>query len=204
MTASVQYLEAAKIEEVAAELRNKGYEVTLQPQGADEGFDLIATKGNKKLAVEVKVSSQLRNSAEAIKNLREHALEHGYDEFRLVVVNPPHDIPIKIERLNQELCQYLTKSFPNEIDEIAPVTNINSVSDIDVESIEITVDGIRISGNGVIEVELGIPIPGDAPTWEEYRRQRWTVNLPFSFDIKMGQDLHISEVYKLEIDKSSL
>jgi hypothetical protein len=48
MTTSIDYLEAAKIEEIASQLRDEGYSVTLNPSGDDLGYDLVAAKNNKK------------------------------------------------------------------------------------------------------------------------------------------------------------
>ena len=113
---------AVTLVEVASQLRGEGYEVTISPTGADEGYDIVASKGDKKLAVEVKVNSQLRDSAASIKTLRRRAIEHGYDEFRLVVVNPPREVKISIEKLEEELVDLPGLVVPLvEKEELAPV-----------------------------------------------------------------------------------
>src|SRR6185436_6165373 len=95
-------LEYLKLKELASQLREEGYDVIESPTGNDEGFDLIATKDNKKLAIEVKTSSQLQASAESVKNLRKRALDQGFDEFRLILVNPPREVKVSIEKLEEE------------------------------------------------------------------------------------------------------
>src|SRR2546423_15676174 len=97
MSTSIDYLEAAKLEEITSQFRNEGYNVTLNPGGDDQGYDLIAEKNGAKVAVEVKFNARLRESAETIKALRRRALEGGFDEFRLVVVSPPHETDVYVE-----------------------------------------------------------------------------------------------------------
>jgi len=81
MTASIDYLEAAKIEELTSQLRDEGYRVTVHPSGEDQGYDLVAEKDSRKVAVEVKVNARLRESAETIKALRRRAIERDTMSF---------------------------------------------------------------------------------------------------------------------------
>ena len=73
---------------LAAELEAAGYNVTRAALADESGYDLVAAKDNQRIAIEVKARSALRESADAIHRLREQARQHGYSEFRLVVVNP--------------------------------------------------------------------------------------------------------------------
>src|SRR5207249_642655 len=84
---SIEYLQTAKIEELASQLRTEGYRVAIGLPGEDNGYDLVAERGRQKLAFEVKARSNLQSFAEEIGRLRKQAREQGYD-FRLVVVNP--------------------------------------------------------------------------------------------------------------------
>lgn len=199
MTASVEYLEAAKIEEVAAKLRDEGYEVILAPKGLYEGYDLIATRGGKKLAVEVKVNSQLGKSAETIKHLRKRAREHGIDEFRLVVTTPPREVRVEIDGLKNELLPYLirlNKDLLNTLPDESEPFHVQKITEIDISSVEIATDGIRVTGDGVVEVSIHPLSAGDNQPLE------YSWGMPFSFDVKLGHDLKISEVYTLVIDQS--
>jgi hypothetical protein len=202
MTASVQYLEAAKIEEVALQLRNEGYDVTVSPRGSDEGYDLVARIGNKKLAVEVKASSHLQESAEMIKRLRKRAFEHGYDEFRLVVVNPPQEIKVSIEGLERELERYLTLTPPPEVNQLPG--RVCGVGGIRFETIDVTSAGIRIVGSGIVEVRLEeepFLSAGFPPVSQE--REEGITDFPFQFDVILGHNLSIATAQEVEVDTSS-
>lgn len=198
MTTSVQYLEAAKIEEIASQLHNEGYEVIISPGGTYEGYDLIATKGDEKLAVEVKVNSQLRDSAELIKYLQKRAVEHGIDEFRLVVVSPPREVSVEIEGLKRELLKYLRKRLAESDYEDLGIDSIDSVTEIEVDSIEVTIDGIHVVGNGVVKVHFYPLSVGDSDT----KPLRW--NLPLAFDLELSHKLGILQVYGMSLDTSTL
>src|SRR5687768_12623868 len=97
--ASADYLEALKVEELAADLREKGYETILDAQVGDAVFDLIAVRGQERIAFEVKARSRLSNSTEQVAHLREIAVDAGITEFKVVVVTPPHEVAVSIEDL---------------------------------------------------------------------------------------------------------
>ena len=222
MTTSVEYLEAAKIEEVASQLRGEGYQVTVSPTGRDEGYDIIASRGDKKLVIEVKVNSQLRDSAALIKNLRRRALDHGYDEFRLVVVSPPREVRVSIEKLKEELFKYMEQNLsstlavhsvqtsgelgPSDINEIRLI----GIGEIDIDSIDITTDGIQVVGNGVARIEIGYWEIEEGSFWsagfppqDDKSLTKWRTGVPFSFDVILNHDLTISKAQHIEVDTSS-
>src|SRR5689334_282001 len=93
--ADIEYL---KIREIASQLQADGYKVTENPQGMDQGFDLVAVKGGEKIAVEVKLNNRLPQESDSIKVLRKRALDLGYDEFRLILVSLPHEIEVSIQK----------------------------------------------------------------------------------------------------------
>lgn len=212
MTTSIDYLEAARIEEIASQLRDEGFSVTSNPGGDDQGFDLVAERNNKKIAVEVKFNGRLSESAETIKALRRRALNHGYDEFRLVVVSPPREVRVSIERLGEELFNYigaqdllsvLAGHHVNDLFELGlpegKEIRLIGVGQIDIASIDISVDGVQVVGNGVVEIEFDYWALQEEPVLTT-----WKTDLPFAFDIILNRDLTISKALRIEVDTSSL
>lgn len=196
MTALAQYLEAAKVEEVVGELEAAGYAVTREVRDGNMRYDLVATKDGRKIAIEVKAQSVLRESAGKIRELREWARAHGYDRFRLVVVNPPRERIVEIPALEGTLFAYLADHFPAELDGLSSHTSLNGVSQVDVDSIEVTEAGSHITGSGIVEVtlEYGGGKPPDGVSWE--------ADIPFNFDLLLDPQLRIAEVNELEVDTS--
>jgi len=200
MTTSIDYLEAAKIEELTSQLRNEGYDVTVNPGADDQGYDLVAEKNGSKVAVEVKFNARLRESAETIKTLRRRAIEQGFDEFRLVVVSAPHETDVHIEGLDRKLLDYFKESPPDALKNVPQSPGIAGVRDLEMDSISITADGTRVSGNGVISA-VGRPASGFYVTTIMLSTLKW--DFPFSFDIKLDKELRITDVHRIDVDTSS-
>jgi hypothetical protein len=193
---AVQYLEAAKVEEVASQYQREGYEVLVAPVH-DYGYDLIAMRGNRRLAIEVKVRSELRKDAEQIRHLREQAQQQGFDEFRLVVVNPPREVAVEIEGLDEKLWDYLVNHISSDLDELSSGTRIVNVIDVDIDSIDVTVNGIRVTGSGIVEVEL------EYGGGEERDGLTWSTSFPLTFDVELDHTLDIADVYEMKVDTAS-
>jgi hypothetical protein len=192
---ATEYLEAAKVEEVAAHLRRQGYDVDASPAGADEGYDLLARKADRKVAVLVKAQSELREAAAEIAKLREQALRDGYDEFRLVVVNPPHEKTVEIEGLSNLLTEYMTNHFPGELDQLSSHALIESVSGVEADSVEIGKDGIRVRGSGIVDVALQDAGGEDRDGITSH------TDFPFRFDVLLNHDREIEQAH-LDVDTS--
>ena len=197
MTDIVQYLEAAKVEEVAEQLKSEGYQVVLNQTEPDANlrYDIIATKGGKRIAVEVKARSHLRDSVRLIRDLREQATRQGYDEFRLVIANPPRERIIEIDNFKGILYDYLVNgSFP-EIEELSERTSIEDVSDIDIDSIEVNANGSDVRGTGLMSISLeyggGNPKNGLSVDYD----------FPFTFIVTLSHNMHIEDS-QITIDTS--
>jgi Holliday junction resolvase-like predicted endonuclease len=198
MTSSTRYLEAAKAEELAAELEAAGYNVTRAALADESGYDLVAAKDNQRIAIEVKARSALRESADAIHRLREQARQQGYSEFRLVVVNPPHEKTIQIEGLESVLLPRIMDNIARRYGLHPTLTYSRGASDIRIDSLVVTAEGIRVAGTGAVAVQLGWKGP------EADESIGWQADVPFSFDVLLDHALQLKEVYQIEADTSSL
>jgi REase_AHJR-like len=203
MTTSIDYLEASRIEELTSQLSDEGYRVTVHPSGEDQGYDLVAEKDNRKVAVEVKFNARLRESAETIKALRRRALERGYDEFRLVVVSPPHKTNVHIEGLDKKLFEHLSENPPDALKNVPQSPCIESVRELEIDSISVTAEGTRVTGDGVVRI-WERPTDGVYITNIPRSTLQWGTGLPFSFEIKLDNELRITDVYKIDVDTSQL
>lgn len=193
-----QYLEAAKVEEISEQLKSEGYQVLSNRIEPDTKFhyDIVAVKGDKRIAVEVKARSHLRESAGIIRELRENATRQGYDEFRLVIVNPPRERIIEIENFDNILYNYIVNASFADIEELAGRVSVEDVSDIEIDSIEVSADNIDVHGTGIVSVSLeygggdsndGLSIDHD---------------FPFTFTTTLSHDMTIDDS-KIDIDTSS-
>ena len=193
---STQYLESAKIEELAARLEKEGYQVVVEPSGPDEGYDLVAERGAEKLAYDVKASSSLSSSAAEIGRLRRRARREGYG-FRLVVVNPPREKKVEVAGLADQIQQRLLDEPPAELRALSRNTRVQRVAQLDIESAQVMVNGIRVKGDGVVEVELEYDLENGRGVAD------WSTDFPLYFDLLLDRDLHIEQVYDLRVNTSS-
>jgi Holliday junction resolvase len=195
---SAEYLESAKLEELVSNLQSKGYRVVTEARLGDETFDLLAERGDERVAYEVKARSRLKESTEQVARLREAALEAGLTEFRLVVVNPPHQADVTIEDLRYELLRYFQENeTPTELDELSSGTQIEDVTDIEFELVDIRRSSIHVRGQASAEVELNYSGCSE--------RDGLTVSdsFPLSFDLELDRNLRIITVNELHVDTSA-
>lgn len=191
---SAEYLEAAKVEELAADLQQQGYRVVRDAQLGSQQFDLLAERDGQRLAVEVKARSRLTESTADVIRLREAARAAGLSEFRLVVVVPPRVVDVSIENLETEFLRYFAdQGVPSNLDELSSETRIENVSDIEVESVSIHPSHIQVRGRATIDVELNFG-----------RDTTTTESLPFTFDVELDSDLKVVAMTELLIDTGDL
>jgi hypothetical protein len=227
MTTSIKYLEWAQLEQLANQFQRDGYNVTVRPLAdeGDGGYDLVAAKPGKRIAVEVKANSELGTSAHQIKELRRKAFDEGFDEFRLVVANPPHETDVRIEGLERKLASYMGNDLPQELRDITGTDAVRATAakGVEINSLEVSLDSIRVAGSGVVSVEIsfsnappdpsaefdrgdlgyasGSPILGDE---QDAPWVGWVADLPFSFDVELNRALEIVRANTLAVDTRSL
>ena len=193
---ALQYLEKASIEETATRLRSEGYAVEVPGGGPDVGIDLVASKGDRKIAVQIKARPSLRESAKEIGRIREGARARGFDEFRLVIVNPPHDREVSVAGLERELRRWIEEN-PGDLASIASRVVVLDVVATDLSRLGVTKESILVAGVGAVLVEC------EEVGGEQQGGMTWTTDFPVSFDVKLTHELAIESVEKLEIDLSS-
>ena len=198
MISSLDYLESAKTEELALRLSAEGYKVVREASGPEgkEKYDLVAERGNEKIVFEVKARARLKQESAQIRRLRKMAHQQGYNEFRLVVVNPPREVSVEIEGLSQILLNHLVENMPEELNELSTNTRIEDVSDLEFDSVSMSGEGIRVRGTGVADVVL------EYGGGEERDGLRTREGYPLTFDILLDESRSVEDV-EIQVDTSS-
>lgn len=208
-------IEYLKMREIASQLRAEGYEVTENPQGVDQGFDLIAIKGGEKIAVEVKLNNRLPQESDSIKALRKQALDSGYDEFRLVLVSLPDEVEVSIQKFQPELLRYLQENLSNLLvgTSLAAYPNVQllEIHGLKVESVDVMMDGIDVLGEGILkflieyyETKKGAFWSAGFPPRSSEQLVTWEADLPFSFSVTLDHALRVSSARRITIDTSMI
>jgi len=196
MKSSLEYLRAAKIEELAAELKAQGYQVVVDPNGADAEFDLVARKADRKLIIEVTHQGALSKTLEKVRRLRTQSRDQGDFDFRLVVVNPPREVGAEVEGIKDVLCNHLAKNLPSKLAELAARTVVENVALVEIDQLDVSRSGIHVAGKGVVDVRFDSNgVQGD--------KVSGTDGLPFAFDVTLDPNLQLRQVHRIDIDTSS-
>jgi hypothetical protein len=221
MKSSVEYLEAARIEELESELKLEGYDVLRDVPMGDARIDLAARRGEETVAIEVVAGSRLAKLAPLIGRLRQEAYERGFKEFRLAVANPAREVNVDIAGLDAELFRHFSNDLPGKLHEFparatveqdiepdSPDTEpvpwslqwatVEQVSHIEPDMVGVTSRGIHVAGTGVVDVALSY---GDR---ESDGGSLLRMDFPFTFDVLLDHDLHIRTVIRADVDISSL
>jgi hypothetical protein len=191
-----RYLESARIDQLASDLKQKGYAVQMECQSGDVRYDLVASRGQERIVFEVRALSQMTGSSRQIQELRKRAFDEGFTEFRLVVVAPPHETSVFIPGLNRILADYMRDCVPQPLLDVASNVRIMNVSNLGVDAINVTTEGTDVSGKGVVEVALEYGGSRDSETGVD--------DFPFRFHMLLDHDLRLREMYALEPDLSGL
>lgn len=178
-TAKLGYLRAAKLEQVVKELEAGGYLVQLDvPTGNEPNaprFDILARRGEKTLAVKIKVAGASKSSAEQIAHLRKLARTQGINEFQVAVAHPPQTVVAEVEGLEVELERYLTEHMPESLISDFPQARIEEISDIGLDELTVGTDEINVAGDGLVAVNLALGGGEDRDGLDVYER------FPFQF-----------------------
>jgi hypothetical protein len=198
MTTAARYLEESKINDLALQLEQQGYNIVGRERYDGMPFDLVASKDGRTIAFEVKARIGDPMSAKEIARMREQAVEQGFDDFRLVVVNPPHETAVEIPGLDELLYAYIAEHHTAELDDLPGAVRVDNIDNLDIDAIEITVDGIHLTGTGTITVEI------EHDGGEARDGLSWETDFPFIFDVVLSHTLRIEQAPNFRIDTSSL
>lgn len=202
----MDYVKATTIEEKALEYQNKGYEVVMSPidvsfpfETRPQDYDIVATKGDYKVAIEVIARAKLGREVMRIAKLRRQAKKEGFDDFRLVVVDPPRQIPVNVEGIEPKLRQYMIENLPQELaelpnhpDVLPDGVQVLKVTSITIDSIAIQVGGMRVAGRGTVIVNIYYK-QDDERFWEDD-------DFPFNFDVELDRQLNLTRVHDITVN----
>jgi len=129
--------------------------------------------------------------------MRQQAFEQGFDDFRLVVVNPPHETIVEIPGLDNLLVAAIAEQHSSELDDLIGVVRVEGVDNLDIDAIEITTDGIYVVGSGTLRVGI------EHDDGEVYNGLDVETDFPFTFDVILSHALRIERMRSFRVDTSS-
>lgn len=191
-----RHLADATVEQLAADYRQRGYDVVAGGNGANPGVDLVVQRGREKIYFQLKSSPGSPGDKEHLKAVRRHVAKEPNAQLRLVLVRPPDQPSIEIqdfERLLFELC--LERMDRLAVSELAAVVVPQEVTDVDFDLVEVTRNGIEVRGSALAGFDLEYGGGGDGVTTCD--------SYPLSFHLRLSHALEVVEVEEFSTDISS-
>ncbi len=181
---AIEYLERARVDELAAELAAQGFSVRREADLDGMRYDLLAERPDGKRVV-IEVMTHGRKHSPPLAQLREWAARHGIDDFRVSVVQPPRPIEADVEGLELKLWSVLNDDPPPELDDLPGAARVTEVHSVDVNRLTVLAGRVEVEGSAVVEVEIEHDGGGarDGVTFG--------ADFPFEFELTLGPDLAV-------------
>ena len=178
-----RHLEAAAVDQLAADLQLDGYIVERDAFVADGNrgraqFDLIARRGEETIFYEIKVIGQPRGpQTPRLKLLAEAARRNG-GRFHLVVVRPERGTDVAVIGIEEALRNALIKDPTGELGRLGQRISVEDVSGVEVGRIE-----VRQSGD--VDV-AGVATMTFSHSLDSEQSEPGRSSFPFAFRVTIG------------------
>ena len=198
-----KYLHDIAIDQIAEDYINKGFTVNKEVSLGTYQADLVATKENQNIVVEVKTGKLTPDRKKKLAELADYVNTLSNYQFKVAIAKLPKDKELKIDNLEHTLFEYFSNNPPDELTKLATYATPDKVTDIFLNKLFVANNAVIVEGSGIISVQLKFGAgqsADDSFTTHE--------NIPFDFDVQLsfnGKDkLKVDEFTALEIDTSSL
>lgn len=146
--------EKSVIEQIADEYRDKGYSIKTEAKVGPYRIDIVATKGNKTIFLEVKTEVESSKSKQRIKDLAEYFKTIPNAKFVVAVSRFPEPKIIEFDGIETVLYNYFISNFPSDLDALSSHTRVTNVYSVTITEVKIQDSSFIISCNGKIKVAL--------------------------------------------------
>jgi hypothetical protein len=156
MTNAARCLEALQIEGLVADSGGAPFEATDHPSGPDGRFDILARKGNRTIASEIKAGSNLGTLAGSPRTLSRRARGCSY-EFCLDAADAPLEVKVRVQDPATESLGDLKENRPAGLAAL-PAAVVEGVARRIFGRVEITAGGMCFAGVCVVAAQVPRPI----------------------------------------------
>lgn len=185
----------AAIEKLTKQLTKDGFVVEREKLGNDIVFDLFAYKDSDKRIYELKLGKN-RIQEKQFLYLQKHAQNIGAKLY-IIYLEIPKSKQIEFYDINTILLNDLNRHTPSSLISLATHVYINDIDNVDITSLIVDKDIIRLEGNGLVYVEAQYGSPKDLD--EGYGTFE---NLEFEFTFRLKLDHYNRKVldayYKID------
>jgi len=194
-----KYYQRAAVDQLRDEYLQRGYDVKVEERLGNYRIDMVARKGESILFFEVKTGNVRAETKHQIRELSRYlSCEYPNGKLLLVAVRYPEDDTIFIEDIETILFQYfISNGTPSDLDELSTHTTIEDIESVNINSIEVSRESIKIECEGKISVQLDYDSHESDTTYE--------MSFPFKLEglleYKNG-NLEMTDMIELDVDTS--
>ena len=128
-----KYLHSIAIEQIAEEYLRKGYKVSREEPIGNHKADLIVSRDDETIVIEVKSGKMTPDKKETITQLGNYVREQGKYKFIVAIATLPKEKKLEISNIETLLTLEMMEEFPDELDELSTHTRVEEVYDIDID-----------------------------------------------------------------------
>lgn len=193
-------IELTAIEKIKRELVKEGFVVKNDFKTSEDKFpiDLYAERGEDKRIYELKIGKN-RIQKKQYAMLQAEAKRLGAKLY-IVYLEVPRSKEVTFNGLDKIILEDLLENYPFEIDGLSTHTTIESVEDVEIDTMEIASGIARITGSGSINIRLWFAprsdIPNSKPV-EDYGN----VGFFFKLSISLSDNTIVKRYYKIDIEE---
>ena len=186
-------IEYTAIQKITKELERDGFSINKEYSF----FDLYAEKGDDKRIYEFKIGKNRIQKRQFIA-LQEEAKRLGAKLY-IVYLEIPRSKEVDFEGLDQIIYEDLLNDFPSEIDALSNHTTIESIEDIEIDSINISDSIVKLTGSGTINVHLQFGSRSDLKN-NDAVEDVGSVDFFFKLSVDVANNEVIKRYYKIDIE----
>ncbi len=160
-------------------------------------FDIYAEKGSDKRVYELKLGKNKIQSKQFIK-LQDGAKQLGAKLF-IVYLEIPKTQAIEFAGIENIIYQDLIDNFPSELDAMSTHTTIESVDNLDIETISVDGSVATITGAGTINVELQFGSRSDLHNGDAIIDSN-SIDFFYKISIDVSTNCVVKHYYKIDIE----
>ena len=171
-------------------LKKEGFEVL--EGGKDSGYDLFAEKGDDRRIYLIKIGKN-RVQTNLIAKMQSVAKEKKAKLF-VTYVERPKTYNIEYDGIETLLRNFLSNNLPDELDRLSTHTRVDDVYDVEIQSISVKDEVIKLEGNATLVVELSYG--SDKEAYEDVEHECFE----FVFRVAISENKIIRNYFKFDVE----
>ena len=191
--------EKATIEQIADDYRAKGYSVKTDANVGPYRVDIVASKDEERIIIEVKTGRENSEAIRRIKEMTDYFKSIPYAKFLVVVSRFPEPKSIVFDEIEAVLYDYFILDFPSDLDALSTHTRVDDVYSVSIKEVVIQGGDLVINCSGMI----GVTLQYGSDTEQEPEEAPMKMSFPFKFKGTIrynGDGYEVTECDDLKID----